>query len=56
MVSFRRRRRIYMPGDRLFVLKSGTVKLNVVSPEGREIILSFLHPGDVFGDLAVIMG
>ena len=57
MVSFRRRRRIYMPGDpgdRLFVLKSGTVKLNVVSPEGREIILSFLHPGDVFGELAVI--
>ena len=40
--------------NQLFLLKSGIVKLAVVSPEGREIILGFLHPGDVFGELAVV--
>ena len=56
-LKFRRRQRIYMPGDpgdRLFILKSGVVKLNIISPEGRELILSFLHPGDIFGELAII--
>ena len=40
------------PSDHLLILTSGAVKLSVVSPEGREIILSFLHPSDVFGELA----
>ena len=56
-LKFRRRQRIYMPGDpgdRLFILKSGVVELNIISPEGRELILSFLHPGDIFGELAII--
>lgn len=56
-IKFRRRQRIYMPGDpgdRLFIVTSGVVKLNIISPEGRELILSFLHPGDIFGELAVI--
>lgn len=30
------------------------VKLSVESPEGREAILGFQHPGDLFGALAVI--
>jgi len=41
------------PGDRLFILKSGLVKLNIISLEGRELILSFLHPGNIFGELAI---
>ena len=56
-VEFRRRHRIYMPGDpsdQLFILKSGVIKLNIVSPEGRELIRSFLHPGDVFGELSIV--
>ena len=57
LVEFRRRQRIYTPGnraDQLFIMKSGVVKLNIVNAEGRELILSFLHPGDVFGELAVV--
>ena len=57
MVDLRRRQRIYGPGDpddHLFMLKSGIVKLSVTSPEGREIILGFVYPGDVFGELAIV--
>lgn len=56
-VEHRRRERIYAPGDasdHVLILMSGAIKLSVESPEGREIILSFLHPGDVFGQLAMV--
>ena len=57
LVQFRRRQRIYTTGsraDQLFIIKSGVVKLNTISAQGRELILSFLHSGDVFGELAVV--
>lgn len=56
-LEVRRRKRVYMPGDpsdHVFLIRSGIVKLGVLSAEGRELILSFLHPGDVFGELAVV--
>ncbi|MDP7479487.1 MAG: Crp/Fnr family transcriptional regulator [Vicinamibacterales bacterium] len=30
------------------------MKIAAVGPDGREIILAFLYPGDVFGELAVV--
>ena len=57
LVEFRRRQRIYTAGnrpDQVFVVKSGVVKLNIVNAEGRELILNFLHPGDIFGELSVV--
>jgi len=57
LVRFRRRQRIYTTGsraDQLFIVRSGVVKLNTISAQGRELILSFLHPGEVFGELAVV--
>lgn len=44
------------PGLSLYVVQSGRVKLGVSSPEGREMIIDLLEPGDVFGELAVLDG
>jgi len=41
------------PADRLYILESGWVKSVRMSPDGREQALLFLHPGEVFGDVAV---
>ncbi len=53
----RRRQPIYLPGDpadRIYLLKSGLVKISKVTPEGKELTLMFLTPGSIFGELAVI--
>jgi CRP/FNR family transcriptional regulator len=47
---------IYMPSDpraRLYAIVSGKVKLAEVSPEGKELVLSVLGKGDVFGELCL---
>jgi CRP/FNR family transcriptional regulator, cyclic AMP receptor protein len=44
------------PGDALFILVSGEVKIALPSEEGDEAILATLGPGDVFGELAVLDG
>ncbi|HAK54315.1 MAG TPA: hypothetical protein DCP38_02350 [Acidobacteria bacterium] len=57
MSEIRRRERIYLPGDpsdQIYLLKAGVVKIAVLGPDGREVILAFLYPGDVFGELAVV--
>jgi CRP-like cAMP-binding protein len=41
------------PGDRLYVIGSGTVKLGRRSPDGRENLLSVLGPGEMFGELSL---
>ncbi len=43
-------------GDTLFILKKGQVKVSIVSEEGREVILSLLGPGSVFGELSLLDG
>ncbi len=57
VTEFRRRERIYHPGDpaaAVYMVEAGVVKLSVENPEGREAILGFQHPGDLFGEMAVI--
>jgi CRP-like cAMP-binding protein len=44
------------PGEALFVLIDGRVKVFVTSEEGDEMILATLQPPDVFGELALIDG
>jgi CRP/FNR family cyclic AMP-dependent transcriptional regulator len=44
------------PGDALFVVRSGTVKVVVVGDDGREVILDTLGQGAHFGELALIDG
>ena len=43
-------------GDTLFIIKEGQVKVSIVSEEGREVILSLLGPGAVFGELSLLDG
>lgn len=41
------------PAEWLYVLETGWVKSVRISPDGREQAMLFLHPGEVFGDVAV---
>src|ERR671917_468727 len=42
------------PGDALFILRQGRVKVVRVGEDGREVILGVLGPGQHFGELALI--
>ena len=41
-------------GDVFCIIKEGQVKVTMISPEGKEIILSMLGPGDFFGEMALL--
>jgi CRP/FNR family cyclic AMP-dependent transcriptional regulator len=41
-------------GDVFCVIREGKVKITMISPEGKEIILSMMGPGDFFGEMALI--
>ena len=42
------------PGDSLFVLRAGRVKVVLIGEDGREVILGVLESGAHFGELALI--
>jgi CRP/FNR family cyclic AMP-dependent transcriptional regulator len=44
------------PGDHMMALLSGTVRISVQSNEGKELLLAIIHPGEVFGELAIFDG
>lgn len=41
------------PGDRMYVILDGKVKLGQTSTDGRESLLAVLGPGEVFGELSL---
>ena len=41
------------PGDRLYVVTEGKVKLARTSADGRENLLAVLGPGEMFGELSL---
>lgn len=41
------------PGDRLFIITSGKVKLARHAPDGRENLLTIMGPSDMFGELSI---
>ncbi|WP_291474329.1 CRP-like cAMP-activated global transcriptional regulator GlxR [Corynebacterium sp.] len=41
------------PGDRLFIIISGKVKLARHAPDGRENLLTIMGPSDMFGELSI---
>jgi CRP/FNR family cyclic AMP-dependent transcriptional regulator len=41
------------PGDRLYIIQSGKVKLGRKSPDGRENLLGIFGPADMFGELSI---
>ncbi|WP_118915780.1 Crp/Fnr family transcriptional regulator [Mycobacterium shigaense] len=41
------------PGDRVYIIVSGTVKISLRGPGGRTNLRAILGPSDIFGELAV---
>jgi len=57
MVEYKREHIFYMPddpGEVLFILKKGRVQLYRISPDGRKLIFTILHPGAIFGHMALV--
>jgi CRP-like cAMP-binding protein len=44
------------PGDRLLAVMSGTVKIGVSGPSGRNTTFNLVGPGELFGEIAVLDG
>ena len=44
------------PGDSLHIIVKGEVRVMLPSPEGEEVTLALLGPGDFFGDLCLLDG
>ena len=40
----------------MMALLSGSVRISVPSPEGKEILLTILRPGEIFGEIALLDG
>ena len=55
--SFARNSPIYLPADDasgVLLLVSGRVKICSVTPEGKQSILAFIEPGELFGELSIL--
>lgn len=53
----RRRRVIYMPGDPgdcVYVVNSGQVKISRVTPDGKALTLAYRGSGEPFGELCIL--
>jgi CRP/FNR family cyclic AMP-dependent transcriptional regulator len=44
------------PGQMLYVIKQGKVRIYITSPDGQEVTLAVFGPGDYFGELAILDG
>ncbi len=44
------------PGNTLFVIRAGRVRIFLTSPEGQEVALALFRAGDAFGELALFDG
>ncbi|MCV7282144.1 Crp/Fnr family transcriptional regulator [Mycolicibacterium flavescens] len=55
-IQFRRGEEIFAqgaPGDRLFIVVDGKVKIGQRTPDGRSSLLAIMGPSDMFGELAI---
>lgn len=44
------------PGDRLYLVAKGLIRIGVLSAEGREVTYGLIKPGQLFGEIAVLDG
>jgi len=44
------------PGDSLFLILTGRVRISILTPDGRELSFSHAVPGDIVGEIAVLDG
>ncbi|MBI4431263.1 MAG: cyclic nucleotide-binding domain-containing protein, partial [Candidatus Omnitrophica bacterium] len=51
--TFRRKEKVYLPGEpgqSIYLIKKGVVKISKITPDGRGLTLAFLKPGEIFGE------
>ena len=44
------------PGTGMMAVISGRVKISAPSPDGKEVILNLINPGEIFGEIALLDG
>jgi CRP/FNR family cyclic AMP-dependent transcriptional regulator len=44
------------PGNSLFAVAKGTLRIGVASAEGREAVFNIIGPGELFGEIALLDG
>jgi CRP-like cAMP-binding protein len=44
------------PGDSMVAVLSGTIRISVPSPDGKEVVLAILGPGEICGEIALLDG
>ena len=44
------------PGDHMMAVLSGTIRISVPSPDGKELMLTIIQPAEIFGEFAVLDG
>jgi CRP-like cAMP-binding protein len=57
--AYRRGQTIFLtgdPGDGLYVVERGRVKIALTTEQGKEIVLAMVGPSEFFGDLALLDG
>ena len=55
--DFPRGKLIYLPSDAsdgCFLLAAGRVRIFSITPDGKQSIVAFIEPGDLFGELAIL--
>jgi CRP/FNR family transcriptional regulator, cyclic AMP receptor protein len=55
-VTFRRGEVVFAegePGDTLYIITAGKVKIGRKSPDGRDSLITLMGPSDMFGELAI---
>jgi CRP-like cAMP-binding protein len=58
-VTFKRNQVIYLknePGDGLYLIRSGRVKISVINTDGKDLIINIYGPGEVHGEMSVFDG
>ncbi len=42
------------PSDKVYIVRSGLVSIVLESPDGREMVINEMHPGDFFGEVGLL--
>jgi CRP-like cAMP-binding protein len=45
---------VEQPGEVAYIILSGTVKIQVEQPDGSEVILAILRPGEIVGEMSLV--
>ena len=44
------------PADHAYIVRGGCIDLVLGTPDGRELVINSMRPGDIFGELGVLTG